>query len=291
MDRENLFLISLDEQRQWYRYHALFRDLLRKRLKKIFPDKIAAIYIRASRWHEAQGLINEAVHYAAAASDLPRVLSLIEQHVLEVILQGEYYQAQSWLALCPESEIRQRPILCAAQAWIAIRNLKLDEAYQWIDLAAQLAQADESVERVLWEHVATLKAVIARTDSQSPETQQTLIAKALDIVAEDNLALRGMLNLRLGLSYLDLGREQEADQAFQAVIASGLANVSHYHIFGAVYARTVIAHLQGRLDDVKEISEAALRATVNTALVPGSTRPCTALHTLPWGWSIWNERA
>ena len=273
LERQNLFLIPLDDDRRWYRYHPLFADLLRKRLYQTSPARPAELCARAGRWYEQQGLINEAIHYALAVDNGSRVISLVEQHILDTILQGEFYQAQTWLDAVPQHVRYTRPVLCAAEAWISIRNLLTGRVHELISLAERLMQdhkdsEDPGTAALVEGHIATLKAAVARTEGRSPLEQQELIRDAFEVVPEGDHAIRGMLNLRLGLSYLDLGYEQEADQAFQQVIATGETGNSHYNIYTAVYARTVIAHLQGRLHDVRTICEETLHNAASTVSVP-----------------------
>jgi len=78
LEAANLFIVPLDDERRWYRYHRLFADLLRKRLQRQSPDLVPSLHRRASAWHEQQGLMAVAIEHALAAQDLERAVTLIE---------------------------------------------------------------------------------------------------------------------------------------------------------------------------------------------------------------------
>jgi LuxR family maltose regulon positive regulatory protein len=113
LERVNLFVIPLDHERRWYRYHHLFRDLLRQRLMhKISPEEIARVHIHASEWLEANADIAEAFHHALAAADIDRAARLAEsawQPMNESFQMGTWL---GWVNQLPLSAIRVRPVLC-----------------------------------------------------------------------------------------------------------------------------------------------------------------------------------
>jgi len=115
LERTNLFIVPLDSERRWYRYHYLFGDLLRQRLGK--PKEFAEFHLRASRWHEEDGDLGAAFHYAIAAGDYGRAAGLAE-----AAWQGmeESFQTTGWLGWVkqlPEEVIRARPALCVQLGW------------------------------------------------------------------------------------------------------------------------------------------------------------------------------
>ena len=80
LERANLFIVPLDEERRWYRYHHLFADLLRQRLRQTQPESVPTLHTRASEWYEQNGLIDEAIEHALRAEDFERAAHLIEGH-------------------------------------------------------------------------------------------------------------------------------------------------------------------------------------------------------------------
>jgi LuxR family maltose regulon positive regulatory protein len=160
LDQANLFLIALDDERRWYRYHHLFADLLYSRLRQAQPDQIPALHHTASRWYEGQKMIAEAVRHALAAGDVERVAQLIEKNALGMIYQRELTTLIGWLDALPEEMVRSRPWLCIARAW-----------------ALSLVGQFEAVETLLQD---AEKALMAETAAGSPPGQAGAIPGTAD---------------------------------------------------------------------------------------------------------------
>ncbi|NTU86135.1 MAG: hypothetical protein HGA45_43545, partial [Chloroflexales bacterium] len=117
LEQANLFLIPLDHERHWYRYHHLFAELLRLRLQAAEPELIPVLTRRALDWCAAQGLQRDALGYALAVGDHPRAAALLEALAPEVLSHEGPRVVLHWLVALPESLVRQRPLLCAHAAW------------------------------------------------------------------------------------------------------------------------------------------------------------------------------
>ena len=131
LERANLFVVPLDDERQWYRYHHLFAEVLRHRLMSGAPaETVAALHRRASVWYERQGLIAEAVQHAQMAVDNERASDLIEQHGIRIIVTGQVHTVLNWLSALPDALVRARPLLCTvhALALLLTNQLKATEA-------------------------------------------------------------------------------------------------------------------------------------------------------------------
>src|SRR5258708_35493789 len=107
VERANLFVVPLDEQRQWYRYHDLFREALRARLHAAQPELVSLLHIRAARWYETHGEWPAAIAHALAAPDYPLAASLMEQAAPQFWLSGEASTGHSCVLTLPD------PVLCA----------------------------------------------------------------------------------------------------------------------------------------------------------------------------------
>ncbi|MGK7876084.1 MAG: LuxR C-terminal-related transcriptional regulator [Xenococcaceae cyanobacterium] len=108
----NLFIIPLDDERCWYRYHYLFADLLRHSLQQTQPDRVSGLHLCASEWYEQNGLVTEAINHALAAQDFERAASLIEKIAEAVWDSGELATFGRWLEALPKELVRSRPQLC-----------------------------------------------------------------------------------------------------------------------------------------------------------------------------------
>jgi len=123
LQQRNLFVMPLDDEHRWYRYHHLFVDLLRKRLEQeASPEQIAELYSRASTWHEQNGTVDEAVKYALKAHDLERVACLAEQAAQASALDSRLTTLLHWLEVLPEELLRAHPRLQIYQAWALYMN-------------------------------------------------------------------------------------------------------------------------------------------------------------------------
>ncbi len=152
LERANLFLVPLDDERGWYRYHHLFQDLLRNKLRaQVSAGEVAALQRSASAWCAEQGLIPEALRYALAAGDFVEAAQLVEEKWYEVLNRGDWRVLERWLDMLPEEITRQRPGLPVARAWTLLFQFRLGEIEPLLGKAeakldrgeATLSEADE----------------------------------------------------------------------------------------------------------------------------------------------------
>jgi LuxR family maltose regulon positive regulatory protein len=144
LESSNLFIVPLDNERRWYRYHRLFADLLRQRLHQAYSSRVPALHRRASAWYEQNGLTAEAINHALAAEDFERAADLVEQNAEATLMRGEVATFLRWVDALPEELVRVRPSLCVSYAWMLLmhgRPLKvieslLQDAYRGGDLVA-----------------------------------------------------------------------------------------------------------------------------------------------------------
>ena len=139
IERSEMFIISLDNRREWYRYHHLFQELLQQRLSaEMTPEQVADLHCRASAWFEEHGLIDEAIHHALAAGDLDLAARQMSAGMREVLNREDWPTLERWLRLLPEDMIQRRPGLLMIRVWV----LEL----QWrLDLQAQVLQQVEEL--------------------------------------------------------------------------------------------------------------------------------------------------
>ncbi len=117
LDRSNLFIVPLDEQRQWYRYHHLFADLLREQLRNTQAAQLLSLHEQASKWHEKNGYAGEAINHALSCRDFERAADLIEGHADALWAGGEHTRLRRFLDRLPDKLVISRPHLCIYHAW------------------------------------------------------------------------------------------------------------------------------------------------------------------------------
>jgi len=135
LERANLFLIPLDEERRWYRFHHLFRDLLRSRLHRVEARRVPELHRRAAAWYEQHGLIDDAIRHVLAAEDWTWAAALVEKHLTETLRRGETVILQSWLSVLPDNAVRSRPALSLARGLIYFHLGHLDRVERLLEHA------------------------------------------------------------------------------------------------------------------------------------------------------------
>lgn len=133
LQRKNLFVVPLDDEHHWYRYHHLFSDLSLARLKQeASPEQIAELYSRAGAWHEEKGMTDEAIKYALKAQDFERVAHLAEQAAQTSALDSRLTTLLHWLKMLPEEVLRAHPRLQIYWAWALYMNGHLTSAQKML---------------------------------------------------------------------------------------------------------------------------------------------------------------
>ncbi len=141
VEQSNLFLVALDDQRQWYRYHHLFAEVLRSRLQQSQPALVAELHRRASRWYEQHHLFDEAVTHALSVPDVEHVARLIDQYALLTNFPSQFQALRGWLNRLPETFVRTQPLLCIMHAITLLLTHQLERA------AARIRDAERCLEK------------------------------------------------------------------------------------------------------------------------------------------------
>jgi len=141
LDRANLFLISLDGERCWFRYHHLFADLLRARLQRAEPDLVPLLHLRASIWYEQNGWIEDAVIHSNQAKNWEHTARLVEQNLQIYLEQGQLSTILKWLDILPRKLIHQRPKLCIGVAEALAHAGQMDRIEPFLETAESVVHA------------------------------------------------------------------------------------------------------------------------------------------------------
>lgn len=165
LEQANLFVISIDTQRRWYRYHHLFADHLRHRLSLIQPDLIAILRQRAAVWYAGHGQSHEAISYALAAADFALAADLLEEFAITMLPYGRAETMLAWLERLPADMVRTRPGLALAQAFafLALSQFAAAEPYaHYAHLALQTcSDLDTSARQTLQGYIEAVRGTIA----------------------------------------------------------------------------------------------------------------------------------
>jgi LuxR family maltose regulon positive regulatory protein len=218
LEQANLFLVPLDDERRWYRYHRLFADLLRTRLERTHPEEAMALRCRASEWCERAGLIEEAVAYAIAAQDLVRVANLAEEAALQMLVQGKASILPEWLHALPAEMIQARPRLCVYHAWTQywagheVPAAVLRCAEQALDTVPSLGDQGELInvppsaeQQLLAGHITAVRAFHALAKRDIPRTLE--LAQVARQLLPQRDYLRTLASIPLALSHMSQGED------------------------------------------------------------------------------------
>ncbi len=238
IERANLFIVALDNERRWFRYHHLFAELLRQRRGQsaVSSGGVDDDHLRASEWHEANGLEIEAFQHAAAGHDVERAERLIEGHGMPLYFRGALVPILHWLESLPTTVLDARPSLWItyAQALLSSgQNTGIEPKLQAAERALQDAGTDDRT-RDLVGRIASVRAFLV----WSPHQVETIIAqsrRALEYLHPDNLPFRTAAALNLGHAYVLQGDRSAARQALTEVTAiSEASGNTIYEILGSI---------------------------------------------------------
>ncbi|MBV9691124.1 MAG: hypothetical protein JO202_15610 [Ktedonobacteraceae bacterium] len=244
LERANVFVVSLDDERDWYRYHHLFAEVLRNRLHQTEPGLIPELHGRASLWYEQQGLVVEAVQHALASSNSERAADLIEQHALVVLGWGQIHTVLGWLKSLPDALVRIRPLLCIIHALPLVASHQLEAAEARLQDVEHGLGADTPVEQVrtIQGQVATVRSYIALYFGDLV-TSVALSHQALALLPETAVLSRAATMVSVAQGYQvsgDVSPESEGLLAATVAPAHTLGN-----LFLLLRSLTLLARLQG----------------------------------------------
>ena len=266
LERNNLFVIALDSERHWYRYHHLFRDLLRQRLsQKYGKDEVAAMHLRASAWFEQNCEIGEAFQHAMSAADIERAARLLESSWLGM---DENFQTAAWLGWAnqiPERVKRFHPVLLTQIGWsyMDAGNAILSES-SLRETEASLKRPRKELVIVEAEQFRTLPARIAFARAYNAQTQNRFgdvvkhVEMALDIIPYDDQYMQAQASSILSTAYWASG---ELDKSFE--LMSNWVNAAQQagnivFAVAASFGKADILITQGRLRDAMQVYQTAL---------------------------------
>src|SRR6266568_1135877 len=249
LDRANLFVAALDDERGWYRYHHLFAQVLRSHLEQAEPMLVPELHRRASAWYEQHGLIVEAVQHALAAPDVELAARLIEPIALPVTLYGQIYTVLGWMKALPEALIRTRPFLCVYHASLLTFTNQLEAAEVRLQEAERGVQEEIPAEQaqIILGYVLTIRGDIVLFSGDIPRAV-SLAQQALELLPEVEVIPRAGALATTIRAYLVSGDVTPTTQHAVAVAVAFIRTSDN--LFATVSSMTLPAGLhvlQGKL--------------------------------------------
>ena len=199
LEHANLFLVPLDNQRNWYRYHHLFRDLLQNRLRHTQPKMVLALNKKASIWFEENSLLADSISHALAANDIERVVQLTEDMAIYKMDAGELGALLTWLDQQPDEVLIKYPWLLVARAWGDVNIGKFDWAMASITELQEMISLNPYSQALITRiqgHLAAIRSYLAEQRSSDPETAIKEAENALSLLDDKDVHLRSFVSIR-----------------------------------------------------------------------------------------------
>lgn len=268
LERDNLFLIALDEEQVWYRYHTLFADLLRDQLTSRKSTSLRDLHARAARWYERQNNVTEAIRHYQAADEIGQAASLISKTAITTLSAGNIKALMGCLDMLPDEITRSFPRLSLAKAWVVLLTKKpeiMESLLQPVTTAKDSGQTD-------W----TLHSELTTVRTWLRENQNNDTAFNVEGITEDGLWLRGTVALSLGTGYYYQGNSHLANIAFQAALQLLQAAEDRFGVIVALLSLGDIARGKGQLNQARVY----YRKILEVAVEPGGQLNPMAGHAL-----------
>jgi len=272
LEKENLLVVPLDDNRVWYRYHHLFADFLCSRLERERPERLALLHLPASEWYEENALVAAAVRHALSAGDHERVARLMERGVGQTWwYHGEVVTLLGWLRKLPKEAMLHRPLLLVwyAAALMLVGRFEgveslLREAEGVIGVAGE-GQGEESrlgAKKADPQHVLATAAAVRSLHARiqgDPRDAIEQARRALALLPEDSLDPRPFAALCLAEAYRAADDLEAANTTFAEAAELGRAAGHDYIALTAMGSLAYLRMAQGRLREAEETLRQALR--------------------------------
>ena len=259
LEKENLFLVPLDGERRWYRYHHLFADLLRFKLEEnlskgseaesIRMASLEDLHLRAANWLETNQVFGEAVRHYTAARKFDQAAVLIEGQAYPMLFSsGQTYTLLEWLTELPVDLYRSRLRLNIIKAWALISQSQFSAAKAQLEMTGQVVQQRQDAERSsLTGEIALIRGVLAELSTRGVPEMREQALLAWEKLPPDNAMLRGLAAWLLGASYYWEGDTHHAEQYFlQAVHLNREAENTYFTLLSIVDLSNALRE-QGRV--------------------------------------------
>lgn len=258
LESANLFIVPLDDERRWYRYHRLFSDLLRKRLWQTSPDLVPALHRRASLWYEQEGLIDEAIRHALNATSYERAANLIEENVEATLMRSEVRTFLNWMERLPDDHVRSRPKLSFFHAWALLMSGQSPEVVERRLQSIPSVQEEAANIAIQAGRIAALRAYLALFQANFMLAAE-LCHRALAHLPESDLFLRSVVTWILSMTGLSDGEHPDGRMALEKVIRMCQEIGNPLVAVAALSHQARLQMRQGRLQLARETLEQALQ--------------------------------
>jgi LuxR family maltose regulon positive regulatory protein len=282
LERSNLFLIRLDSRGEWFRYHHLFADLLRLKLKQKQPGSLHELQRKASEWCEKNNLSDEAVIYSLAAQDWDRALDLIEPIAFHLISLGGFERLKHWLETIPEAALKKRPMVFP----LYIPTLLYKEEFEKVEKYVQLIEAAEPealrqrLASLAWSSRTFIAAALHDADKCAEYSRKTFEFLAPDDITQRAVAMQTVVRCAC--------LRGDTKESLRAVLAALPVYRQAKHLIFQVWGQTCVGILHGMQGHLRESAE-DLRNAIGFSREHLQSRPETLLYSFTYLCDVYRE--
>jgi LuxR family transcriptional regulator, maltose regulon positive regulatory protein len=289
----NLFLIPLDDEQHWYRYHQLFGDLLRDLQSSLLADQTAELHRRASRWYARSGMVSEAIQHALDGGDYAMAVELFERHAMDMLVQWHVKTVNAWMRAIPENWVAQSLSANLTFAWMHLQRGDFDKAAPYLQCLQEMfatsqvgedGQVSAPVPLSLQAKWLALQSMLLNAQGKAAESLE-LGHQALSITDQDDVSVLSMIYMGLAGAYQQLDDYAHALKAYQKIIQLGqrMENIVYEMLGVAGLVLMTIEH--GQLHYGFEIASQGLeRMRHSGSLPPVSTAVYGELGEVYYQW-------
>ena len=221
----NLFLIPLDDERRWYRYHHLFADLLRELQSTFQKEKATELHQRASDWYTQADMASEAIQHALAAENFSMAVDLLEHHAMGMIMQGYAKTVNTWVEAIPGELALQSPKTNLAFAWMHLLRGTSSLASPYLELVkdhfegsrGKLQPGDKDTLMAEW---LVMQSLLLNKQGQTDHSK-ALAVRAVEMTPDEDTRVRSLANYALAVGWRVTGDDAQAAETFQEAIRLG----------------------------------------------------------------------
>ncbi|HLO15523.1 MAG TPA: hypothetical protein VK206_11885, partial [Anaerolineales bacterium] len=275
LERSNLFIIPLDDHKQWYRYHQLFMDLLRSRLKQFSAERVVTLHSQASHWYERKGFTQDAISHAINAKDFQRAGELVEKMAdYSISPDTNYATLKKWIDQIPENLISSQPWSCIAQAYISFMFRRMGNVEEWLQKAENIVlriyeEGDTHRVEEIQNNISILRAYHAffvGDLSNAINQAKPLLEKQHKMTTR----LRGQVYQAMGECYLVTGELEKCIPLLREAMNLSIQIPNVFLFTRSAFRLGRALTVQGKLVEAKKVYQDNLRLLRESGLTDGS---------------------
>jgi len=271
LEQANVFIVPLDEQGTWYRYHHLFRDFLQNRAQKLDPSRLETVNRAASEWFSRNNYLREAVQYAIGTRDWEYAAFMVKQHCFTMMMHSELYTIAEWCSALPEDVLLRHPLLCIMQSWTLVFAFRRQNRNR---IEALLHQAeltisemeDKQAGQMLTDQIVIIRTYLplAPDPAVDPQAQLALADEMLSPTMEGD---PGRFSILLTRAYAQMAIQNgtAARKTLEESRQLALKGNLYFGVIESTIHLMRLAHARGQIFEVEELHRQAY-ADISTLL-------------------------